>query len=287
MTERPAEIAGALIAWYAAMGVDSAVADPATDWLQRPRTPPRRASDILPAPNSRPLPIAAAPGAPAQAPTPRIPSRAPPQDQDAASEGLAAVTEAGTLASAATSLAELRGAIEGFDGCPLKKTARKMCFMRGAEQARLMVIGEAPGRDEDRSGLPFVGRAGQLLDKMLAAIDHGEANTHITNIVYWRPPGNRTPNDAEAQVCRPFLERQIALVDPDVILLMGGSAAKLMTGQTAGIMRMRGKPLNASHGGRERILMPTLHPAYLLRQPAEKRKAWHDLQAVRDTLARP
>ncbi len=147
-----------------------------------------------------------------------------------------------------------------------------------------MIIGEAPGRDEDIEGKPFVGRAGQLLDKMLAAIGLGEADVHITNIVYWRPPGNRTPTPQEAQVCRPFLERQIELVAPDVIVLLGGAAAKHILNVADGIMRIRGKWRETDARGRKIKTIATLHPAYLLRTPAAKRLAWRDLLAIRTAL---
>jgi DNA polymerase len=147
-----------------------------------------------------------------------------------------------------------------------------------------MIVGEAPGRDEDLEGKPFVGRAGQLLDKMLAAIGLKEADVHITNVVYWRPPGNRTPTPQESQVCRPFLERQMELVGPDVILLLGGSAAKQVLDVTDGIMRIRGKWRDIEVGGKPVKTMATLHPAYLLRTPAAKRQAWRDLLAVQTFL---
>mgnify|MGYP000904871980 CR=1 FL=1 len=148
-----------------------------------------------------------------------------------------------------------------------------------------MLIGEAPGRDEDLQGKPFVGRAGQLLDKMLAAIGLDEKAVHITNVVYWRPPGNRTPTPEEVQVCQPFLERQIELVRPDVLLFLGGAAAKQLLGVADGIMRLRGKWRSYSCGGREIRALATLHPAYLLRTPAAKRQAWQDLLMVQEGLA--
>ena len=168
-----------------------------------------------------------------------------------------------------------------FDGCGLKATAKNLCFYRGAERASLMIIGEAPGRDEDLEGKPFVGRAGQLLDKMLSAIGLSEADVHITNIVYWRPPGNRTPTPQEALACRPFLERQIALVAPKVVLALGGAAAKHMFDVADGIMRIRGKWRELDIGGHKAQAMATLHPAYLLRTPAAKGMAWRDLLAVK------
>ncbi|KAB2845640.1 MAG: uracil-DNA glycosylase, partial [Hyphomicrobiaceae bacterium] len=197
----------------------------------------------------------------------------------------AAVMAARLKAAEATSLAELEAILRAFDGCGLKATAKNLCFYRGAERARLMLIGEAPGREEDIEGKPFVGRAGQLLDKMLAALSLTEADVHITNVVYWRPPGNRTPTPQETEVLRPFLARQIALVSPSVILCLGGAAAKQVLGVTEGIMRLRGKWLQYKEGeGAPVRTMATLHPAYLLRTPIAKRLAWRDLLMVRQEL---
>jgi DNA polymerase len=189
------------------------------------------------------------------------------------------------LAREAATLADLERMLAGFDGCTLKATAKSLCFYRGAAQARVMMIGEAPGRDEDLQGKPFVGRAGQLLDKMLAAIALSEENVHITNIVYWRPPGNRTPTPQEAQVCRPFLERQVELVAPDILVLLGGAAAKHIFDVPEGIMRVRGKFRDVTIGARTVRALATLHPAYLLRTPAAKRLAWRDLLDVKAALA--
>ena len=141
----------------------------------------------------------------------------------------------------APDLAALEAALAGFDGCPLKKTAKNLCMWRGNPKARIMMIGEAPGRDEDLEGKPFVGRAGQLLDKMLAAIGLTDGDVYITNIVYWRPPGNRTPTPQEVQACQPFLDRQIELVAPDIMVLLGGAAAKQVLATEDGIMKLRGK----------------------------------------------
>jgi DNA polymerase len=196
----------------------------------------------------------------------------------------AALMAARTAARSAESLEELRATLAGFDGCGLKATAKSLCFYRGAPRSRLMLIGEAPGRDEDLAGKPFVGRAGQLLDKMLAAIGLSEADVHITNIVYWRPPGNRTPTPQEAQVCRPFLERQVELVAPDIVLLLGGAAAKEVLDVTDGIMKLRGKWRDVTLGERKVRALATLHPAYLLRTPAAKRLAWRDVLAVKAAL---
>ncbi len=188
-------------------------------------------------------------------------------------------------AANAQSLDELREMLAAFDGCGLKATAKSLCFYRGSAQARLMLIGEAPGREEDLEGRPFVGPAGQFLDKMLAAIGLSDADVHITNIVYWRPPGNRTPTPQEAQVCRPFLERQIALVAPELVLTLGGPATKAMLDVADSIMKVRGRWHDAELGGRARPVMPTLHPTYLLRTPLAKRQAWRDLLAVKARLS--
>jgi DNA polymerase len=184
----------------------------------------------------------------------------------------------------AADLDELGARLAAFDGCSLKATAKNLCFYRGRPQAPLMLIGEAPGRDEDLEGKPFVGRAGQLLDRMLAAIGLSERDAHITNIVYWRPPGNRIPTPQEAHVCRPFLERQIELVAPAIIVLLGGAAAKHLFGVTDGIMRIRGKWRELEIGSSKPRALATLHPAYLLRTPAAKRLAWRDLLAIKAAL---
>jgi DNA polymerase len=184
------------------------------------------------------------------------------------------------LARGAADLGQLRALLEGFEGCGLKKTASRLCLSRGSPQARIMLIGEAPGKDEDAKGQPFVGRAGVLLDKMLAAIGLGEADVYITNLVFWRPPGNRTPSPEEVQVCQPFVERQIELLAPELLIFLGNAAAKQLTGATEGIMKLRGKWLN--HGGIR--AMATLHPAYLLRNPIAKRLAWRDFLAIREAF---
>jgi DNA polymerase len=229
-------------------------------------------------PQLRPAPQTPPPASRAPAPgfEPRPGFSATPPD--------AAETAARAAARKAATLDELESALRAFDGCGLKATAKNLCFYRGAPRARLMIVGEAPGREEDLEGKPFVGRAGQLLDKMLAAISLREEDVHITNVVYWRPPGNRTPTPQESQVCRPFLERQMELVAPDVVLLLGGSATKQVLNVTEGIMRIRGKWREIQSGSRSVRTMATLHPAYLLRTPAAKRQAWRDLLAVQAAL---
>lgn len=285
-----------LLAWYRDMGVDEALGAAPVDWLAHGQTAPGAAlREALspraeaPAPQtvpaqarpaaggpSRPAPATRAPMPPAGAAVARsFPSAPPDVSQNAAR----------TAAAGAASLADLETALRAFDGCGLKATAKNLCLYRGAERARVMLIGEAPGRDEDLAGKPFVGPAGQLLDRMLASIGLGEASVHITNIVYWRPPGNRTPTPQEATVCRPFLERQVALVEPDFIVPLGGAAAKALLDVAEGIMRVRGRWQSGTLGGREVRMLATLHPAYLLRTPAAKRLAWRDLLTLKAALA--
>ncbi len=294
-----ASLARDLLAWYRAFGVDDAIGEEAVDWLARGDAAPgtgfrlaTAAAGPEPAPATRTEPAAARTPADAQ---PRLRPRsdgAPPASGPAPSTGARqfstaspdeAVMAARTAAGEASSLADLRARLEGFNGCGLKATAKNLCFYRGAERSRLMLIGEAPGRDEDLSGVPFVGPAGQLLDKMLAAVGLSEAEVHITNSVYWRPPGNRTPSPQETQACRPFLDRQIELVGPQFIALLGGAAANTLLGVSEGIMRLRGNWKEVVIGGRTIRVMPTLHPAFLLRSPANKRQAWRDFLAL--TLA--
>jgi DNA polymerase len=274
----------ALLDWFQAMGADAALADSSCDWLARGPVSPgadyawtrveNPAAPAEPTGNSRTtlgsrMPASAFEVRP-RATTPLGPSEAE--------------TGARRIARQATSLEALESALKEFDGCGLKATATKLCFYRGAPKADLMIIGEAPGRDEDLEGRPFVGRAGRLLDKMLNAIGLGETDVHITNIVYWRPPGNRTPTPQESLACRPFLERQIELVEPKILVAAGGAAAKEIFGVTEGIMRLRGKWRNVNIGERSITAIATLHPAYLLRTPAAKQLAWQDLLQIRSKL---
>ncbi|MBT5109591.1 MAG: uracil-DNA glycosylase [Rhodospirillaceae bacterium] len=193
------------------------------------------------------------------------------------------------IAQSADSLESLRAALETFDGCPLKKTATNLVFGDGEPNADVMIIGEAPGAEEDRKGAPFVGASGQLLDRMLATIGLARESVYITNVLFWRPPGNRNPTSAEVAACLPFVQRHIELVSPKVLVFVGGAAAKTLLDRTEGIMRLRGKwydyqiPVDAG----DAISIPALamfHPAYLLRTPAQKRLAWRDLLALRAKL---
>ena len=187
-------------------------------------------------------------------------------------------------AKSAKTLDELRGILEKFDGCALKTTATQLVFADGSPSARLMFVGEAPGRDEDIEGLPFVGRSGKLLDRMLAAIGLDRTSVYIANIVPWRPPGNRTPTPQESQICLPFILRQIELADPDILACLGGPSAQALLGIKDGITKTRGRWFTFETGQREIRAMPTFHPAFLLRSPLQKRFAWRDFLAIKKAL---
>jgi uracil-DNA glycosylase len=288
----------ALLEWYRDMGCDAAVSDTATDWLQPGRATPgfgyQMPGKVALATGDRPT-IASAPASRMQsaAPTPSEPRTpliqrgpTPPPARAFPTAAPDAASEAAHAAAAkSTTLDLLKAQLQTFDGCALKATAKHLCFYRGAETAPLMIIGEAPGRDEDQEGRPITSIEGQLLDRMLAAIGLDQSTAHITNIVYWRPPGNRTPSPQEARVCRPFLDRQIQLVAPKVVLLLGGTAAKFMLDVPDGILKLRGKWRELEVAGTKIKTMATLPPSYLLKTPAAKRQVWADLQAVRAELS--
>lgn len=258
MTHPHANAARALIRWYAESGVDEAVSPATRDFF-----------------SSAPAPARAAPPRRSASVTPIA---APAVGVISTDEAVAAARR---IAAACATVEELSSAVAAFDGCPLKAGARTTVFADGVFGAPLLVIGEAPGKDEDLAGKPFVGRAGQLLDRMLAAIGRSrKANVLISNVIYWRPPGNRTPAQAEIAVCKPFVERLIALTAPKAIMLAGGVPTQALLG-AAGIMRTRGswRDIELSSGVRFPAL-PVFHPAFLLRQPAQKRLAWRDLQSI-------
>ncbi|MGE0765592.1 MAG: uracil-DNA glycosylase [Hyphomicrobiaceae bacterium] len=297
-----------LLAWWREAGVADALDDEPIDWTSRADAKPGgdfawpdaegASSPSPPIARRGPSMSSQPPETSRRSGTPREPGSdspghargTPPSVPPTASRPMPPRRDFETIASArdaarsARTLAELEQHLRAFDGCPLKATAKTTCFYRGHPVARVMIIGEAPGRDEDIAGKPFVGRAGQLLDRMLAAIALSEADVHVTNIVYWRPPGNRTPTPEEAQICRPFLERQIELVEPEFILTLGGPAAKAMLATPDGILKLRGRWRDVTIAGRSIRLMPTLHPAYLLRQPEAKRQAWRDLLQLKTAL---
>ena len=214
-------------------------------------------------------------------PDPQVAARVTPTAPPAPDE---ATRDARTAAKSAATLDELRAILEKFDGCSLKSTATQLVFADGSPEARLMFVGEAPGRDEDIEGLPFVGRSGKLLDRMLAAIGLDRTSVYIANIVPWRPPGNRTPTPQESQICLPFILRQIELADPDILVCLGGPSAQALLGIKDGITKTRGRWFNFDTGKREIRAMPTFHPAFLLRSPLQKRFAWRDFLAVKKAL---
>jgi DNA polymerase len=256
----PRRAAGDLVQWYVDMGVDAALDD-------EPRNRLAEARESL---------------APLQQPAAAAPR--PASFAGAGSDASDVAAEARLLARSARTLDELRGLLERFEGCALRTTAKSLVFADGNPAAKLMFVGEAPGADEDRMGAPFVGRSGQLLDRMLAAIRLDRTGAYTANIIPWRPPGNRTPTPQESAVCQPFIERQIELADPDILVCLGGPSAQALLGLKEGIMRTRGRWLEYDTGTRKIRAIATLHPAYLLRQPLQKRLAWRDFKAIRDAL---
>ena len=262
-----AQVAESLLAFWSEAGVDAMLLEAPVDRIAAgriaPPTPPKKL-------------------APAAAPAGR-PAVSQPDVSDA-------IAKAQALASAADSVEALAAAISAFDGCPLKfeGAATRAVFSRGLADAPLMVIGEGPGQEEDQTGKPFVGRAGRLLDRMLGAAGLSD-RVFITNTVFWRPPGNRAPTLSEQAICAPFVERAIALVNPRMLLLVGGASAKAMLKKDEGILSLRGRwhEWRSADGALELPAMPTLHPAFLLRQPAAKKRAWADLLMLTERLDRP
>lgn len=250
-----------LLAWYVETGVDCALDEIAHDRLGE-------AAQAAPAPPAPPAPSAVA---------------ASPAGASARADELAAMAR--LAARQARSLDELRAILSQFEGCALRVTAKNLVFADGDPTARLMLVGEAPGAEEDRAGLPFVGRSGQLLNRMLAAIGLDRTKVYIANIIPWRPPGNRTPTPQEIAICLPFIRRQIELADPDILVCLGGPSAQTLLGLKDGILRARGRWHDYELEGRRVRAIATLHPAYLLRQPLQKRLAWRDFKAIRTALA--
>jgi uracil-DNA glycosylase len=222
--------------------------------------------------------------APAQ-PARTIPTAVPAARIEAAPAPEAAIASAREAARTAPSLEALRELLEKFDGCALKHTATRLVFSDGNPKARIMFVGEAPGREEDLEGLPFVGRSGKLLDRMIAAIGLDRSKAYIANVIPWRPPGNRTPTPQETQICLPFVQRQIELVDPDILVTLGNPSTQTLLSTREGIMRTRGKWFDYDTGTRTIRALPTFHPAYLLRSPSYKRMSWQDLRAIAKALA--
>ena len=273
----------ALLQWLVESGADEAVSDSPVDRFGSAAPPPREQGMRAIVPDaSRP---AAARGAPSSSISPRNDNKGA-----GAAQAVSLSTAPGAaraLAQSCTTLAELKTAVTNFDGCELKRSATNTVFADGDPSGRIMLIGEAPGRDEDLQGLPFVGRAGKLLDRMLAEIGLDRKKVYITNVLNWRPPQNREPSPEEAATCLPFLHRHIELADPKLMILLGAVSVRHVLGLTEGITRVRGKwnLYQSVMLNRSIPVMPTLHPAYLLRQPAAKRLAWRDLLAVAEKMS--
>lgn len=272
----------AALQWHLDMGVDEPLMDAPVDRTAMPALPKREAPATT-----------AVPRAPsASSPPPHVAPATSPVDVPGAA---AARAEAEKLAKSATTLDELRAALQGFDGLAVKKTATQMVFADGNPAAPVMLIGEAPGADEDRMGKPFVGASGQLLDKIFACIGLSRAAedakdaVYISNILNWRPPGNRTPSPAEVDIALPFIERHIALVQPKILIFCGAVAAKGLLGRTEGISKLRGSfhdytPLTADMGGGTIPVICTYHPSYLLRTPSQKKAVWADMLMLQEKL---
>jgi uracil-DNA glycosylase len=265
----PAPTVQQLLAFYLEAGVDCALTDEPVNRLADP--------DVAPAPPKAEPHEAAVPRTLMQAPVP-----APRADAVLAPD--VAISSAREAARTAPTLEALRALLENFDGCALKHTATRLVFADGNPQARVMFVGEAPGRDEDIEGLPFVGRSGKLLDRMIAAIGLDRSKAYIANVIPWRPPGNRTPTPQETQICLPFIQRQIELVNPDVLVTLGNPSTQTLLQTREGIMRTRGKWFDYDTGTRTIRAIATFHPAYLLRSPSYKRMSWQDLRAIAKAL---
>ncbi len=288
----PAASLRELLHFYADAGADEVLSEEATDWFARSMAPKSPAGADVRTVTAQPEAVAAPsppprPNEPSPAllgvPTPRREMGRP---QSAAVPDGAQVARARELACEARTLDELREQLAAFDGCNLKFTAKNLVFSDGNPEADLMFVGEAPGRDEDIEGLPFVGRSGQLLNRMLAAIGRDRQSAYIANVIPWRPPGNRTPTPIETEICRPFIERQIELAGPKVLVTLGNPSTKTLLNTQVGIMRMRGNwQEHRIADGCAIPTMPTLHPAYLLRNPAAKKLAWRDFLEIKARLA--
>jgi uracil-DNA glycosylase len=272
MTPDPAPTVQQLLAFYLEAGVDCALTEEPVNRLSDPDIAPvSREADSPKSPRTSPA------ANPAPAAVPALRGEIAPAPE-------AAIASAREAARTAPSLEALRALLEKFDGCALKFTATRMVFADGNPQARVMFVGEAPGRDEDIEGLPFVGRSGKLLDRMIAAIGLDRSKAYIANVIPWRPPGNRTPTPQETQICLPFIQRQIELVNPDVLVTLGNPSTQTLLSTREGIMKTRGRWFDYDTGTRTIKAIATFHPAYLLRSPSYKRMSWLDLRAIAKAL---
>jgi uracil-DNA glycosylase len=295
------QAAAELLAWYSEMGVDLAVDEVPHDRFAESAAETSKPAQQLQETPKKEAPKTANAAPPRETPAPRV--AAPRNGMRALPEGYgpaadeskpparpvvhavapeAAAMSAREIAARCNTLDELKAAMEAFDGCALKQTAQRLCFADGNIKARIMLVGEAPGADEDRAGLPFVGRSGQLLDKMLAAIGMSRAeDVYIANTVPWRPPGNRVPSQMETAICQPFIARQIELKAPEILVCLGGPSAQSLLGIKDGILKARGRWFTYRASDHDIPALATLHPAYLLRQPLQKRQVWLDLKTLK------
>ncbi|RWK95456.1 MAG: uracil-DNA glycosylase [Mesorhizobium sp.] len=277
-----------LLAFYASAGVDEALEEePLNRFAENASKPPERGPATITTPTRenaalpRSTSLSRAGMGERQAAAPAL--RAPSGTATVPDEQQAALAR--HLATTAATLDELRQHMAAFDGCNLKFTAKNLVFADGNPNAAVMLVGETPERDEDIEGLPFVGRSGRLLDRMLAAIGLDRTSAYIANVIPWRPPGNRTPTPHETEICRPFIERQIELVNPKVLVNLGGLSANILLDTTEAILRLRGNwRVHTTAAGIAIPAMPTLHPAYLLKNPAHKKLAWRDFLEVKAKL---
>lgn len=265
--EAARQAVAAWLDWHDAMGVDATFGDAQLPMAGQPT-------------RSRP-PVASV----GKGSEPQLQRAPAPHRKAAPAATTAAVGDARSIAAGCESIDALAKALETFEGCPLKRTATRLCFADGNPSSDIMLIGEAPGAEEDRQGKPFVGPSGQLLDRMIASIGLDRRKVWITNVLFWRPPGNRTPTPLEIATCQPFLERQISLLQPRCILFVGGTAAKALLDTREGVTKLRGrKMIYRDTDGTPFDCLVTFHPAYLLRQPLQKRLAWRDLLTFQDML---
>jgi uracil-DNA glycosylase family 4 len=271
LTPEPAPTLAQLLTFYLEAGVDCALSEEPVDRLSETERPETFKA-------ASPATETNAARAPRPAPASVVSTTEPMPAPDAA------IATAREAARTAASLEILRDMLEKFDGCALKSTATRLVFADGNPKARIMFVGEAPGRDEDIEGLPFVGRSGKLLDRMIASIGLDRSKVYIANVIPWRPPGNRTPTPQETQICLPFIQRQIELVDPDILVTLGNPSTQTLLSTREGIMKTRGRWFNYDTGTRVIRALATFHPAYLLRSPSYKRLSWQDLRAIAKAL---
>ncbi len=260
-----------ILAFHIEAGVDTAVTDEAPNRFSA-------AEAVAAAPAPVPMTPRAAPQTFRPAPAPATPAAPLPGAEEA-------VTAARAAAASAKTLDELRELLSRFEGCALKAMAHSLVFADGNPQSRVMFVGEAPGAEEDREGLPFVGRSGKLLDQMMKAVGLDRSQVYIANIIPWRPPGNRTPTPQETAICFPFIRRQIELANPDFLVCLGKPSMQTMLNIKEGIRSVRGRWYDYDTGTRTIKALVTFHPAYLLRSPLEKRHSWRDFLSLKKALA--